>query len=111
MQLINVFAYVTSILRTFQSLVDGGKEVTAPQWHRELMKAWSSKVESYFLLASSCGSLDAVEYFIDNGQKPNLRYIDHHYSTLLDSFSTGPPQKLSCNLLVESSNVLHFQCS
>ena len=77
------FAYVTSILRTFQSLVDGGKEVTAPQWHRELMKAWSSKVESYFLLASSRGSLDAVEYFIASGQKPNLRYIDHPYSTYI----------------------------
>lgn len=29
----------------------------------------------YFLLASSCGALDVVKYFIESGQKPNIRYL------------------------------------
>ena len=67
--------YVTSILKTFQSLVDGGRQATAPQWHRELMTEWPDKVVTFFLHASSRGSLDTVKYFIDGGLEPNLRYI------------------------------------
>ena len=67
--------YDTSILKTFKSCVDEGKKCTAPQWLRKLKKGWWSKVVPYFLLASSCGSLDVVKYFIESGQKPNIRYL------------------------------------
>ena len=73
--------YVTSILKTFQSLVDGGRQATAPQWHRKLMTEWPDKVATFFLHASSCGSLDTVKYFIDGGLKPNLRYICKNLET------------------------------
>ena len=75
--------YVTSILKTFQSLVDGGRQATAPQWHRELMTEWPDKVVTFFLHASSCGSLGAVKYFIDGGLKPNLRYICKTHRNLI----------------------------
>ena len=67
--------YDTSILKTFKSCVDEGKKCTAPQWLRKLKKGWWSKVVPYFLLASSCGALDVVKYFIESGQKPNIRYL------------------------------------
>jgi len=65
--------YDTSILKTFKSCVDEGKKCTAPKWHRKLKKEWWSEVVPYFLYASSCGSLDAVKFFIESGQKPNIR--------------------------------------
>ena len=59
----------------FTTYLDEWQVATAPLWHRKLMTAWLSKVVPYLLHASSCGSLSAVEYFIENGQEPNIRYV------------------------------------
>lgn len=74
-----------SILKKLESCVDGGKICAAPQWLRQLKKEWWSKVVPCLLYASSCGSLDVVKYFIESGQKPNIRYTEqclHHYRVL-----------------------------
>ena len=67
------FNHITSILKTFKACVDGGKEATAPQWQRNLKTDWWNKIVPYFLHACLWGSLDAVKYFIDSRQKPNVR--------------------------------------
>ena len=67
------FNHITSILKTFKTCVDDGKEATAPQWQRNLKTDWWNKIVPYFLHASLWGSLDVVKYFIDSGQKPNVR--------------------------------------
>lgn len=64
-----------SILQTLKTCIDGGRVTTKPGWHRKLKSEWWSKVVPYFLYACSCGSLDAVKYFIDSGREPNIRYI------------------------------------
>ena len=65
---------VSSILQTLKTCVDKGREAIPPQWHRRLKTNWWSKMVPYFLYACSCGSLDAVKYFIDSGREPNIRY-------------------------------------
>lgn len=72
----NHFSSPTSLLKTLHACVDRGKNPIAPLWHHRLKTEWWSKVVTYFLYASSCGSLDIVKYFIDSGQKPNIRYVN-----------------------------------
>ena len=68
----NSFSYFTSILKKFKTSLDEEPE----DWHSELKTAWPKKVVTYFLHASSCGSLGAVKYFIASRQtEPNIRYI------------------------------------
>ena len=68
-------AFVTRILETLETCVDGGKEARVPLWQRQLKTEWQSRMIPYFLHASFCGLLDAVKYFIASGQKPNIRYV------------------------------------
>ena len=91
-RVVNVFSLMPiivlllfSILKKLESCVDGGKKCTAPEWLRKLKKEWWDKMVPCFLHASSCGSLDVVKYFIDSGQKPNIRYTEqclHHNRVL-----------------------------
>ena len=67
------FSTYHSILKTLNSCVGIGREAIPPQWLRKLKTEWWDKMVPYFLLASSCGSLDAVEYFIASGQEPTVR--------------------------------------
>lgn len=47
-------------------------------WELSLRNKWRSEViPPLFLHASSCGSLTAVKYFINNGYEPNMRCIIH----------------------------------
>ena len=69
------YACVTSILETLESCIDEGTVDTAPMWHRKLKAEWWKDMVNYIIYASSNGSLRAVKYFIDKGQKPHIRYI------------------------------------
>ena len=75
---------VNSILKTLESCIDEGVVDTAPVWNRKLKANWWKEMVKYILYASSNGSMRAVKYFIDKGQKPHIRYIKL-LSTMPDS--------------------------
>jgi len=64
-----------SILNALKECVDGAREGTTPDWHKDFQKDWWSKMIPYFLYACSCGSLNVVKYFAAKGYQPNVRYI------------------------------------
>lgn len=70
----------TSILRMLEGCIYGGRECTTPWWQRKLKEEWWNRVVPYFLYASACGSLSAVEYFIASGQEPTIRYLLSYYA-------------------------------
>ena len=69
-----------------KTCIDGGKEATVPVWHRKLNAEWWKEMDKYMIYASSNGSLKAVKYFIDKGQKPHIRYMKL-LSAMLDSLA------------------------
>ena len=68
-------ACVTSILETLETCIDKGKVDPAPVWSRKLKTEWWKHMVKSIIYASSNGSLRAVKYFIDKGQKPHIRYL------------------------------------
>ena len=76
---------VTSILKTLETCIDKGDAATAPDWHKKLKAEWWRKMVEYILYASTNGSLRAVEYFTDKGQKPDIRYMKLFSATIFVS--------------------------
>ena len=71
----------------------------------------------YFLLASSCGALDVVKYFIESGQKPNIRYLYNeivycdcmnHMQWNLSNKDTYRATANILNIYFSCPSILHF---
>ena len=90
----------TSILKTLQTCVDERRK--DPRQQHQLKTEWWDKMVPCFLHASSCGSLDAVKYFIDSGKEPNIRYIIKQHLHALCFISK---QGIKCPLYITHGHV------